>query len=973
MKRLILLVVLFWGVSQAFAFDIVSSEKRAIIVIPDNAVSCVAEAANELQYHVKQSSGVSLDIVRESNKPDLEDGFIYLGPCKATAKVGIVVSEFDRGSFVIKTVGGNLYMAGQDGSLNWLRLTGEDNSAGTLFAVYEFLDRFMGVRWLWPGKLGEVIPHRDTITLDAMDLEITLPLSQARLRVRWPAEGWASNTVRGRFLHDQAVWLRRHRFGWDQSLDMGHAFTQHWKRFSETQPEIFNELPDGTRQPDPTYHGGADSLISMCVSQPALWKIIVDDWKANRTKVRRHIDISENDTDGRCTCPNCLAWDSGQQLSLVDTEVSIEKAREAFERRDRQWAGHLGSLSDRYAKFFLAVQKLAQETDPEAVVMGYAYANTVDPPVETKLNERVIVGFVPQIMYPWTDVKCQRSRKQLDGWAATGAKLMYRPNYMLSGHCMPINVAKKLGEAFSSVFQRGLTGTDFDSLTGQYGTQGLNLYVLTRLHRDGTVPVEEVFDEYYAAFGPAEAMVRKYFEHWEHISDAVTDETFQSPEAKMKSPEGGHWAKFYRIADVVFTPEVMAKGQAILNEAQKAAGEDATAQQRVAFLQKGLKNVELTIAAQAAYRQYKQSGNIDIFATTLKELDSYRASIEGDYVADMGFLAKFENATWSRSLMEMLGKDGENLPDTWKFMWDPQNEGISESWQAVQFDDSAWFDIGVDSPWEKQPVGKQWEKEHRVPYNGFAWYRNEFEVKPSGKSKQYRLGFGAVDEACTVWLNGQLILKKPYPYKGDVDSWQKAFDVDITEYIVFDKPNVLAVRVEDTEGAGGIWKPVQLITTDMLVEDSANLISNPGFEDGQQSWKRSIMAGKFLFEIDSVVSHSGNKSAKLECTEVAPRTDKPQNPNSWARWHRGIPVKKGKAYKFRCFVKTQPDFIGKIMIFLTGDAEKKTRTASCLNTQGRWVELKIENYIAAVDKAGVYLNQYGIGEVWFDDVELVQK
>ncbi len=185
--------------------------------------------------------------------------------------------------------------------------------------------------------------------------------------------------------------------------------------------------------------------------------------------------------------------------------------------------------------------------------------------------------------------------------------------------------------------------------------------------------------------------------------------------------EGGHWAKFYRIADVLFSPDVMAKGQAILSESQKAASKDATAQQRVVFLQKGLKNAELTLAAQVAFREYKQSGNLDGFATALKELDSYRASIEGAYVADMGFLARFENATWSRSLMEMLGKDGENLPEPWKFMWDLENKGISEGWQAVTFDDSEWFGIGVGSPWEQQPVGKQWEKEHGVSYNGFAW------------------------------------------------------------------------------------------------------------------------------------------------------------------------------------------------------------------------------------------------------------
>ncbi|MFQ5645127.1 MAG: DUF4838 domain-containing protein, partial [Thiogranum sp.] len=788
--------------------------------------------------------------------------------------------------------------------------------------------------------------------------------------------GWSTKEAHDRFLSDQALWLRRHRFGWDGSLNMPHAFTGHWQRFGETHREYFNLLPDGTRRLDPTHSSSNPVSISMCVSQPALWRQIVEDWKSKRTPEYPNIGVSENDTMGKCVCANCLAWDSGQPYSAGgNATVSVKEARQAFKQGDSRWAVHLGSLSDRYARFMLAVQKLAEQTDPQAVVMGYAYENTIDPPVATKLNERIFVGYVPAVMYPWTDAKRMLARKQIEGWAKTGAQLMYRPNYMLSGHNMPIFFARELAEDFSYTFTRGLIGTDFDSLTGQFAAQGPNLYVLARLHRNPARSVEEVLDEYYSAFGPAAPIVRTYFDHWEQVSNAVTEETFKSPQARMKSPYGSDWSHFFRIADIVFTPGVMMKGRDILVQAHEAAKGDAVAQRRVAFLQKGLRNAELTLATQVAYRAYKKTGDIGVFVTALTELDSYRAAIEGDYVGNMGYLAGRENMIWNRGLVATLMKGSKSLPDTWKFMWDPKNEGIAQRRHAVDFDDSQWFPISVDDWWEKQPVGKQWSKEHdNAGYDGFAWYRNKFEVKASQSPKQYTLGFGAVDEACVIWLNGRRILKRPYPYKGDRDSWKATFEVDITGQIRFDKPNVLAVRVEDNAGVGGIWKGVWLSATDMPVHGRNNLVKNGSFEKREKPWKRLVNVGEFSFAIDTQVFRNGSSSARMKCVKTDPNgTGHWSKPHSWARWGQYVPVRKGTSYRFRCFVKTSPDFTGKVSVFVTGEKTVRTARTSRLTTQGRWQELTIDNYVAGDDKAGIYLNQYGLGKVWFDDVELVQR
>lgn len=64
--------------------------------------------------------------------------------------------------------------------------------------------------------------------------------------------------------------------------------------------------------------------------------------------------------------------------------------------------------------------------------------------------------------------------------------------------------------------------------------------------------------------------------------------------------------------------------------------------------------------------------------------------------------------------------------------------------------------------------------------------------------------FGAVDEACQVWVNGKKLLDRPFPHRGNSNLWREAFAVDFTCVARFDRPNVIAVRVEDRTGAGGI-------------------------------------------------------------------------------------------------------------------------------------------------------------------------
>jgi hypothetical protein len=802
-----------WMISSSQAVELVQNRQAvSVIVVPDQTMPVVEYAAKELQYHVQQATGATVPIVVERNRLTSSKGYVYLGACRETIRLGIDTEKLAPNSFIMKTDGVNLFIYGNDAPGDPL---GDGTSAGTLFGVYEFLETVMKVHWLWPGKLGEVIPDRSDLAIESCSQTVVPKLLHTRLRpagVYSAMSGWSSPEIGKAYLRDETIWLRRHRFARGISLEYGHGFIKYWDRFSKTHPEYFNLLPDGRRISDPMYLRGAGSLISLNVSEPALWNQIVKDWKHSRTPVKSWINCAENDTCGRCVCSECLSWDvclPGQETAF---KKRAELARSRFLKHDPAWYEALGSLSDRYARFYLAVQKLAEKTDPEAIVLGYAYANYNEPPMATTLNDRIVIAIVPSLMFPWTDEKRQAFREQWEGWARAGVRVYLRPNYTLDGHNLPIFYADKLGEDISFAYKRNMIATDFDSLTGQWATQGPNLYVLARMHLHGDWPVSKMLDEYYDSFGKAAPAIREYFAYWKGISDHVTEDTLR--EALQKDPAGGFWSKFHRVAYVIFTPKVLEHGFKILMKAKELAKGDDLASQRVHFLEKGLRNAELTLQTQEAYATYKATGQIQSFRTAIERLDAFRKSTEAENIANMGFLAWAENGTWDRSLLKLMKVSGEPLGKIWKFAWDPDDQGMKQKWQSDEFDSSAWEDISVESAYGQQAVGQRWRQEHGKDYLGVVWYRIPFSIKPENKSKQIRLIFGAVDEACKIWVNGKMLLDRPFPFRGNSNSWQEAFEVDISQVVRLDRPNTLAVQVENNFGDGGIWKPVYLIISD---------------------------------------------------------------------------------------------------------------------------------------------------------------
>ena len=68
--------------------------------------------------------------------------------------------------------------------------------------------------------------------------------------------------------------------------------------------------------------------------------------------------------------------------------------------------------------------------------------------------------------------------------------------------------------------------------------------------------------------------------------------------------------------------------------------------------------------------------------------------------------------------------------------------------------------------------------------------------------------FGAVDESAWVWLNGKFSGKRLHKKHND---WSTPFAINITDQIDWRKKHqTVVVKVEDTNGAGGIWRGVMV-------------------------------------------------------------------------------------------------------------------------------------------------------------------
>ena len=160
----------------------------------------------------------------------------------------------------------------------------------------------------------------------------------------------------------------------------------------------------------------------------------------------------------------------------------------------------------------------------------------------------------------------------------------------------------------------------------------------------------------------------------------------------------------------------------------------------------------------------------------------------------------------------------------WCFRTDPDGAGDRERWERAELNDTDWELQAVPAYWENTGVLNK----GRV-YDGVAWYRHTFVAPESWRGKEVVLEFGAIDDLDRTYFNGVLV--------GETDEktpeyWQcgRLYPVP-RELLRFGEPNIVAVRVTDLRGDGGIWRAPARLRVPSLAK-AGLLASLPPFGQG---------------------------------------------------------------------------------------------------------------------------------------------
>ncbi len=644
--------------SEAQVSLVRDGKARAIIVTSDEPAETARYAAEELISHLKKATGVTLKVVSESETPTEPHTRVYIGETETGIHNGIDPSCLQREEYVMRSVGNDLFIVGQDGDEN--PLLQNNPNVGTLFGVYEFLERYLGVRWLWPGDLGTYIPKTDTVEFWSVN-ETHAPALAFRLlvwsRIRAIAVGGRdlskederlgfSQPGAKRYGEALQVLLRRHRLGGrDAEPPTGHAFSGWWQRYGQEHPEWFALRRDGTRgHPDKDY-----AHVSMCVSNEELQDFIIEQWDGESV-----LRLGPVDRPGRCICEKCRSWDGPQP---EDPPWFAERVYATDHRAQEHFAG---VTSDRYARFWKIMQKKAAKRNPHALVsVSYIYENEFPAPVtDIDLNKNIFAEFVqwqdPHLRwFPMPDEAYKWIKEQWLGWRETGIRMAYRPNYLHDGYVMPHFDTRQSGGFFKFAYEHGMEGARFDSLTGQWAAQGLRLYMHMRLMNKPELEIETIRDEYFSAFGPAATTMEQYFDYWE---DYAFDNRMRFIE--LYWDVGWRYSNYVRCAHLAFPDECFEPAEELLEEALAKARKDPLPEfaERVRFIQTGLEHARLACDLAAVYdgNEVVPAGRVEEAKEALRKLVKFRKENEHTYFSDLLHVTNF----WERprlNVEELVG------------------------------------------------------------------------------------------------------------------------------------------------------------------------------------------------------------------------------------------------------------------------------------------------------------------------------
>ncbi len=439
---------------------------------------------------------------------------------------------------------------------------------GSLTAVYDFLERFCGVRWYAPGDVGIVCPSKPTLTVRPAEIR-----RAPAMRHRWitptslfmPTPKDPISTV------DVALWKLRMRIG-GEPFWACHSFGGYYDRFLKTHPDWFAQGYTG--QPP-----------QMCYTSPGFIQQVIQDandyfdgkgMPPGGQGMGDYFSLVPMDTAGWCKAPPCP--------ELLDSA----------EAKNPQFSN--GHASNYIWGFVNKVAAEVRKTHPDKWIAALAYWEYAYYPDKVKLEPNITVQMCLHTRNWWCPSMEANDRKILHDWRAADPN---RPLYLWLYYCFPaLNATSGNYNCFPGFFAhtvvrqmkmyhdahiQGIFLEHSSEMGLPYLFDQLEFYVTFKLADDQTLDGDKLIDEFFTLYyGAAAAPMKRLYLG---IEDAYSNPR-SYPVEIQKSPAHNHQNEALAWGSVG-TEERMARFAVLMDQARAAAKTDLE-KQRVGLFEKGV-------------------------------------------------------------------------------------------------------------------------------------------------------------------------------------------------------------------------------------------------------------------------------------------------------------------------------------------------------------------------------------------------
>jgi hypothetical protein len=585
-------------------------EPYARIVVGGDVSPAARFAAKELQRYVEKATGAILPIVDHLGEDEQVE--LVIGAGQIASELGVSVEELRRDGFRVKTLGRRIVILGRDDAGMDIEASLSSNAIhktehATLFGVYDFLEKNLGVRWYLPIDIGEVVPHFDELVVEPLDYEDGPAKLWRMIHVYYGADDRDDpmpakrdgKYVGGFFpgfegLERTEFVKRRNLF----FLRQRHSTVKHWgshtmwklvgpERYGESNPDYFALFSNNKRGID--WNSVAHS--HHCFTHPGVIQAVVEDARAyfrGRSAKSRNLGswsgiawdtpwgdafhIAPDDSFTPCLCDRCQAAREGLPEG-VDMEAELV------------W------------EFIFQVAEAVGAEFPEAIISTQAYGPLKASP-QKPLPENVIV--VPlAVAGPYAEFipgQDESDGSKVEEWVSvTGKERLGFYHYALKGGWEHGNykshksICGSCPRAYAGWYGRYADvgqGTYMYQMSHTFAYDHLSTYVFYKFHWNPRREIDALLGEYYSLFyGPASEPMSRF---WEEV-----EQQFRKTLSKVVDVGLGPQAVAHDEQDVwgeIYGPETMQRWRGYFAEAEERvkAHADPIYGRRVAYMKRNV-------------------------------------------------------------------------------------------------------------------------------------------------------------------------------------------------------------------------------------------------------------------------------------------------------------------------------------------------------------------------------------------------